>query len=318
MIFVGTCAGNFECIGRTRGEALWSQDTREGRVSSQFHGDMLLYGDAVIVGTDGAADGFIWAFDRGSGAVRWRYPAGRGVASGVVGHDGLVYAGTLQEELLCLDPVAGELLWSFAAESGETPRLGHLTPLLAGDTVVWGAAGTGLFALDAGTGEVRWREYLSAPVRTNPLLREGDVFVGTEDGFVQRLRLADGEPVMEYFVDGDPYGDLVPAAGNLLLFVDWMQPAGALVSFDPEDGAFLWSQAAPDTATWTTKRPFLIGDRVLAGTDRGEVFAFDVRDGTRTRLLELDAMVRSFAFSEGCLYVGTLDGSLRALRYGSR
>ena len=268
-------------------------------------------GELAIVGTDGPDEGFLWAFDRETGAVRWTVPAGRGFASGLAELDGLLYAGSLEEELLCLDLESGATAWSFSAESGEDVRTGHLTPVLAEDTVIWGSAGSQLYALDAGTGESRWREYLSAPLRTNPLLRDGDVFVGTEDGFVHRLNAGDGESLDLWFVGGDPYGDIVPAAGLLLLFVDWMEPAGELVALDPVEGEIRWRQPSPQEVSWTSKRPFLLGDRVLVGTEDGRVYVFDVHEGTPTLLLGgLERVVRSFAIDDDALYVGSSAASI--------
>jgi len=278
---------------------------------------MLVREDVAIVGTDGE-EGALWAFDRESGAVRWRLAAGRGVASGIVEREGRVYAGTLQDELLCVDAATGETLWSFSSGPGEDARLGLATPALAGDLLIWGAGGHNLFGLDAATGAQRWQERLSAPLRTNPLVRGGDVFAGSEDGFLHRLRAADGEPLALYFVDGDPYGDIVPAGSELLLFVDWMQPRGALVAVDPDAGAIRWRAEPPDTTSWTTKRPFVIDDRVLAGTTDGRVLAFDLADGAEGLWFEIDSTVRSFAAADRVLYVGALNGSLRAYRLAAR
>jgi outer membrane protein assembly factor BamB len=311
---VGSCSGEFRRLDRASGEPIWSFDAAEGKDGAQFHGDVLLLEDLVIVGTDGDERGALWAFARDSGALRWKLPAGSGVACGLPARDGLVWAGTLEDELLCLRAATGERVWSFDGDSGEAARTGLLTPALAGETLVWAGAGLDVFALHAATGDVRWTRRLTAPARTNALVHDGDVFVGTEDGGVHRLALESGDTVSMHFVPATPRGDLVPAGGALLLFTGWMQPFGELLALDPETGDVRWSVAPPDTSTWTAKRPFVHGDRAFIGNSRGEVFAVDVASGEATPLWRLGSTVRSFAFADGLILVGTLDGSLRAFR----
>ncbi len=314
MLFVGSCSGSFYCLRRDDGHVVWSVDTRPDEGGSQFHGDIHLDGELAIVGTDSQQEGALWAFDRDTGDVRWRLPAGRGVATAVIERDGFLWVGTLEEELFCLDRETGEIAWSFQAGPDESggPDLGLMTPAVAGEVVFWAPLSATLLAFDAWTGEILWERFLSAPITTNPLILADDLLVGTEDGLVHRLSRATGETAAIHLVPAAPNGDLVPADSLLVLFVDWMQPFGEILALDPDDGTIRWSHPPPDTSKWTTKRPFILDDRVLAGNERGEVFAFDLADGSASALFDLDSMVRTFTVADRVLYVGTLDGSLRA------
>src|SRR5713226_3709202 len=95
------------------GQVKWSYDIRKDGEQSQFHGDPLITDELVVIGTDGKI-GHVYAFERATGAVRWKYRVNeRGVASDVVRLGHYVYAVTLGDELICLDLESGRAKWSF-------------------------------------------------------------------------------------------------------------------------------------------------------------------------------------------------------------
>jgi outer membrane protein assembly factor BamB len=242
--------------------------------------------------------------------------AGQGVANGIAVLEDRYYAASLEQQLLCVARDTGEILWSYQADAADAGRFrqGLMTPVVADDTIYWASHGHDASAFQARTGEIRWHRRLSAPVRTNILLLDEELLVGTEDGLLHRLDRDTGETADLYIVPGTPHGDIVAVGPTLLVFVDWMQPFGELLGLDAIDGQLRWSAAPPDTSKWTTKRPFVMDDRVLVGNHRGEAFAIDLEDGAASPLFELNSTVRSFAWTDRVLYVGTLDGSLRAFR----
>src|SRR5215469_3993639 len=78
-----------------------------------------------MIGTDGSI-GHIYAFDRTTGAVRWKYRVDqRGVASDVLRLASNAYAVTLGDELLCLDLATGKAKWTF--HSGFSSQNFHWT-----------------------------------------------------------------------------------------------------------------------------------------------------------------------------------------------
>ncbi len=91
----------------------WQYDITKDGDQRQFHGDPLITDELVVVGTDGNI-GHVYAFERYTGIVRWKYRVTeRGVASDIVRLGDSVYAVTLGNELLSLDIKSGKARWTF-------------------------------------------------------------------------------------------------------------------------------------------------------------------------------------------------------------
>ena len=83
----------------------WQYDISKDGDQRQFHGDPLIADELVVIGTDGNI-GHVYAFERYTGIVRWKYRVNeRGVASDIVRLGDSVYAVTLGNELLSLGSV---------------------------------------------------------------------------------------------------------------------------------------------------------------------------------------------------------------------
>lgn len=71
---------------------------------------------------------------------------------------------------------------------------GAYEPIVAGQLVLVGSPLDGsLTAFDTATGEQRWKFFTEGPVRFAPVAWEDHVYVGSDDGYVYCLRVADGE-----------------------------------------------------------------------------------------------------------------------------
>lgn len=70
-LFIGSCKGSFYAINKSSGAVRWSYDIRNDGNQQSFHGDPLVAGDLILVGTDKscAPDGIghVYAFDRATG-----------------------------------------------------------------------------------------------------------------------------------------------------------------------------------------------------------------------------------------------------------
>lgn len=77
LLFIGSCAGTFYAINKTTGQVQWSYDISKDGKQQSFHGDPLVINDLILIGTDRSCDpegvGHVYAFERGSGNVRWKY-----------------------------------------------------------------------------------------------------------------------------------------------------------------------------------------------------------------------------------------------------
>lgn len=162
-------------------------------------------------------------------------------------------------------------------------------PILSSPKVVDGVVyvanvGELVYALDAGTGDLRWRhahrldptrgaalELFGAP---SPVVQDGFVYVGFSDGFLAALARDTGEEQWRTSVGEGTYPDLIAAplpVGDAVIAGGFSEP---LVSVDPSTRAVRWRIEAGTAAPLA-----LGGDRVWQGGADGILRGIDPRTG---------------------------------------
>jgi outer membrane protein assembly factor BamB len=117
----------------------------------------------------------------------WRFQGSRPVVV-----NGILYD-TTGDRLEASEVHTGELLWKWQdARATEGER--RLTPPAVAHGRVWAGTWDGrLLSWDARTGEVRWAVALGAPCHWQPVVSDGWIFAGLEDGSL--LAFATGDPL---------------------------------------------------------------------------------------------------------------------------
>src|SRR5215831_376530 len=288
------------------GKAKWEYDIRKDGEQSQFHGDPLVTDRLLVIGTDGKI-GHVYAFERTTGAVLWKYKVNdRGVASDVirVGEDGCFV--TLGNELVCVDLETGKPKWRFlSSNSGIDDCLTCSSPAVLGSRVFFGGLDGFAYAVDAQNGKLVWKRDLGEKVTTSAAVSGNSVYVGTAKRHIYRLSADSGEIVGDATTEAKPSGRLIPTADSLFAFVG----DEIFASFDGDLKKLRWSAEA--SKEWSSARPYLWRDLVLAG-DRRELVAFRAADGSRAWSFQFPETVRGIGTSSDVLYIGTLKGPVFA------
>lgn len=318
-MFVGSCSGKLVALDRVSGEVAWSHHTASDGPAAQFHGEILLDGELLLVGTDARPNGFVYAFERATGEVRWKQAFPGGVGSDLVRHRGAVLgAAMIGGEVFALDLATGEPLWRVddPPPGGDG---GHpLDIVLAGDVLIVPSRGGVVDAYRAATGERLWRRDLGAALTTSPLAVGGSVWIGTADGRLLSFAAEDGAAGRPVASRGFFYGDLVSAEGCVVALRaeggDHGAPAGphAAVCLDLRTGAERWRRESPDE--WGTFRPLVTRGSVVVGRE-GEVLALSADDGAVLWRLAADGLPRGLGADADTLFVGTLQGRVSAFTW---
>ncbi len=305
LLVVGSCNGRIRALDKKTGQVKWEYDITKDGDQRQFHGDPLITDELVIIGTDGKM-GHVYAFEQSSGLVRWKYKVDeRGVASDIVRLGDSVYAVTLGNELLSLDLKSGKARWTFRGGYSGQDCLTCSSPAADEQRVYFGGLDGFAYALDAQSGKLIWKRDLGAKVTTSAAIRGSDLYLGTVKRHLYRLNTGSGEVLGDIETVAVPGGRLVPVDSSLLAFLG----DDVFASFNLDLKKLRWSAEA--SKVWTSARPYLWHDVVLAG-DRHELVAFRSTDGVREWSYQFSETVRGIGTSPDVLYVGTLTGPIFA------
>ena len=320
VMFIGSCAGNFYAINKTTGQVQWSYDIRKDGKQQSFHGDPLVTNDLILIGTDYSCDpdgvGHVYAFERDSGRVRWKYLS-TSVPTDIVQLNSNVCFGSFQDKWSSIDLHTGGLNWSFSTgapnKECDTPKApvtdkNHL--------LIVGLDGV-IYSLDASSGRVSWKRKLPAAPSTGLALRDKTVYVGTNDQRIYRLNAETGTVISELATEAKPVGRLAFANDSLFMFLEnASERVGYIISVDFKLAGVRWKQRS--SPTWASERPHLWKESVVAGNCRGGMAAFRATDGDPQWNLSLKGCIRSVGSSGNTLFAGVQEGTIYAYELSAR
>ncbi len=317
LVFVGSCSGSFFAL-TDEGEVRWSYATSEDGTSAQFHGDVIVSADLVIVGSDAEPVALLYAFERATGKLRWSLPFPGGVASDLRRLGEAVLAVAVSGEVVSVDLESGEVRWRVDDPPDGARGARNGDPALAAGHLIAPWRPGVVDAFDAATGERLWRRQLGASLNTSAVAVGGEMWVGAVDGWLHRLRADDGEPLGSVAIGGMPYGDLVPAGECLLVLwseTDLEAPEGSsgghvAACVEPASGTTRWRHES--AGEWGTFHPLVRDGEVILGA-RDLLLGLALTDGSLRWERPIRGLPRGLGTSQETLFVGTLAGPVFAL-----
>src|SRR6266545_1407765 len=313
-MFIGSCAGNFYAINKTTGQMQWSYDIRKDGKQQSFHGDPLVTNDLILIGTDRSCDpeavGHVYAFERNSGKVRWKYRS-TSVPTDILQLNSNVYFGSFQDNWSSIDLHTGRLNWSFSTGATNKDCDMPKAPVTDENRLIIAGLDGVIYSLDASSGRVIWKRKLLAAPSTALALSDKTIYVGTNDQRIYRLNAETGEVISELALEAKPVGRLAFANDSFFMFLqNASERVGYIVSVDSKLAGVRWKQrSSPD---WASERPHLWKDFVVAGNCRGGLAAFRATDGEPQWKLNVKGCIRSIGSSDNMLFVGVQEGTIYA------
>jgi outer membrane protein assembly factor BamB len=233
-------------------------------------------GKLVLVGS---GDGFLYALDLATGAVRWKGATGRRIRSSPAVSGTLAVVGSGDGRVYAFDLASGRERWRFATQGvefnsdtfGYDRKTVQSSPAIAGDLVVVGARDGFLYGLELSTGRQRWVvDHHISWVSCSVAIADGTVYTGTSDGqFVQAVDAASGRELWKKEHVGLVWAS--PAVAGEVLYVATTR--GPIVAYDRATGAERWRVSLP---AGSFSSPVIAGNRLFLGTDDGRVYALDL------------------------------------------
>jgi outer membrane protein assembly factor BamB len=271
----------------------------------------VILDDLVVVGSDRrepGARGHVYAFEKKTGRVRWKLAEPGGVMADIRGDGHRLYAVTLEDRLVCLDSKTGKELWGVASGFVNSEFWFNSAPAVGGGRVYFGGLNGKLQALDAESGRVLWTNDLGARITTSVLRVGADLLVGTSRDRLYRIDSKTGRVSAELALEETPQGRLVAWENEVVVFLG----ERAIAAVEGTLRRVTWTQKS--AVPWSSARPYVWKDTVLAGNDRGELFGFRATDGSAVWSENFEGTIRGIGSDAETLYVGTLKGTLFAWR----
>jgi outer membrane protein assembly factor BamB len=285
----------------------------------------------------GSSDHNVYALDQGSGELRWKFAThGRVTASPAVA-DGTVYIGSFDGNFYALDATSGALRWKFATEGERRFAARHLhgaepaaetmpdpfdlflsSPVIGGNTVYFGSGDGNVYALDAGTGVLRWKFHTGNVVHASPALAAGTLYVGSWDSYFYALDAASGKERWRFKTGEDPLINNQVGIQSSAVVADGMVYFGCrdskLYALDASSGTQRW--AFDNKGSWVISSPAVRDGKVyFATSDTATLRALDAKSGAVLFELSFNRwpFFSSPALAGNYLYIGSHAGKLIAI-----
>ncbi|MFF5921692.1 PQQ-binding-like beta-propeller repeat protein [Streptomyces flavochromogenes] len=275
-VVTGTRGGGVQGWEASNGAKLWEVTGAQTDFETPEAGPAV-HGDTVYVWRDAR----LQALDARTGVERWSYPIGDAASCANVpvrvapAEDGCVYvsAGT---RVLSIDIAAGHVRWHFEAPAVFTspPAFAPGPAVTGGGVYLSDHLGT-VYALDATTGQDRWRIATEPRQSTEPVLvADGNIHVGSGSA-LYTLDAVTGTPRWRFAAGGELVGSPVVADGR----VHFGSADHVLYTLDATGGQLRWKLA---TGGEITGSPVVRNGVVYACSKDRCVYALDAVKGTAT------------------------------------
>jgi outer membrane protein assembly factor BamB len=100
---------------------------------------------------------------------------------------------TMGDELICIDPKSGKTIWKNKFK-GDTKKAGGFLatpPIAVNEHIIVATLGGDIEQYKAKTGKLEKRYQLNAPIRFQPIVQDGKIFLGTQNGQVICINTGD-------------------------------------------------------------------------------------------------------------------------------
>ena len=252
--------------------------------------------------------------------VVWKFKSGGGITASPTVHDGTVYIGSTDKNFYAIDAATGEMIWQY--ETGGQIR----SNAAVFEEGICFESGNQLVALNF-QGELLWQFplYIEAVhaqydswdyVHSSPVIVDGKAYIGTENGLVYGVNIADGTQAFQCQT-GTEYGIRVSPViyENRIYFGDW---DGVAYAFDLTTGDKLWDYDTKNDNVhpWMNaiQTKMVIENGVLYFAGRScNVYALNPADGSLIWKWHSPTdqwMVGGPVIQNGKLYIGSSDQHL--------
>jgi eukaryotic-like serine/threonine-protein kinase len=292
----------------------------------------VIAGKRLYFGSD---DGNVYAVDSETGRQIWKMKTRGPVPATPAVANGTLYVGSYDGNFYALNADTGALKWKFATGGerrfeakglhGMQPKNQTIadpfdiflsSPVVADNTVYFGSGDGNVYALDANSGEMRWKFKTGDVVHASPAFADGLVFVGSWDGYFYALDAKTGDQKWRFHGGEDPLihnqvgFQSSPAVVNGVVYTGCRD--AQLYALDAGTGKEKWK--IDNQLSWVITSPAVAGGKVYFATSDSALYHV-VEAATGKSLVKEDGrayMFSSPAVANDTVFIGVLNGTLMA------
>jgi len=292
-----------------------------------------LAGSMAFIGSD---DEFLYAIDTAGGHEKWKFKTDGPIRSSAAVEGGVVYFGSYDGVFYAVDAATGQLKWKFQTPGerrfeakglhGFRPATQTIpdlwdtwqsSPAVVNNVVYFGNGTGNVYALDAASGELKWKFATGNVVHASPAVVDGVVYAGSWDGYLYALDAATGAEKWRFKTKDDPkifnhvgiQGS--PAVVNGMIYFGCRD--AHLYAVDAKTGKEVWN--FDNHGTWINGTPAVVDGTLYVGASiPGNFIALDAATGKSRYVVSLYfPLFSSPAIASGMAYFGSYAGKLNAL-----
>lgn len=291
-------------------------------------------GDTVYVGSN---DRNLYALNLETGTLKWKFKTQSRAASSPAVAGGVVYFGNYDGNFYAVDAATGQQKWKFATAGERRFAAKHLhgsqpaaetmpdpfdfylsSPTVWENAVYFGSGDGNVYALDAASGNLKWKFQTGDVVHASPAIADGTVFIGSWDSYFYALDASSGKEKWRFKTGEDP------DTHNQVGIQSSAAIADGVVYFGCRDSNFYAVDAATGQQKWKfdNKGSWVIGSPAVrdgkvyfATSDSGMFYELDGKSGATVFSLNFKEwpMFSSPAIAGNMVYLGSHEGKLIAI-----
>ena len=237
-------------------------------------------------------DGTIQTLDAKTGELRWEVDSGVTFLSPPAVSEGRLMAASLNREILVLDSRSGQTRLVYVLQG-----IVDTSPAILGNVAIIGGSDSAVRAIDVHAQNI--------PLEKTVLRWWSQLFFWGMAPFPP----AQSGVIWTRSVGEEIRTSIAVSANRAVVTTD----KGTLLALRMSNGDEVWRTSLEEEPA-AAGSPIIINDTIFVGTERGNLHAHSVRDGSRLWTLALDsAVLGSPAFADGDLYVVTRAGVVYAV-----
>jgi outer membrane protein assembly factor BamB len=305
----------------------WKFPTGDRIISSPVAQDKVLY--------FGGDDGNIYAVDSETGRQIWKRTTGGPAPCTPAIANGTVYAGSYDGKFYALNAKTGAIKWKFATEGErrfEAKGIHGLqsrnqtiadqydvflsSPVVVQGSVYFGSGDGNLYALDAATGESKWKFKTGDVVHASPAYADGVLFVGSWDSYFYAVDAATGKEKWRFHGGEDPLIHNQVGFQSSAAVVDGVVYVGCrdsnLYALEAATGKEKWKFF--NELSWVIVSPAVVQGKVVFATSDSSLFHIaDAGTGKSLQKQQDKAFMFSSPVVAGdVVLIGVMNGTLQA------